>query len=177
MPVMYYENYVANTLNFTVCMADTKIKSIIYSLAAAAFGELDYVPIDEEHGRVPINPYGHSELMVEQILKDFDKAYDMKSVCLRYFNAAGADADGELGERHIPETHLVPLVLQAASGRRDAISIFGTDYDTPDGTGFEIIFILRISAVRICWRWNLWLMVARVVNIIWVMARAIRFVK
>ena len=133
-PAMYYDNNVSNTLTLLSAMADANIKTFIFSSTAAIFGEPDYVPIDEKHGRVPINPYGHSKLMVEQILKDFDKAYGMKSVCLRYFNAAGADADGELGERHIPETHLVPLVLQAASSRRDAISIFGTDYDTPDGT-------------------------------------------
>jgi len=92
------------------------------------------VPIDEEHPKAPINPYGRSKLMIEEILADFDKAYGLKSACLRYFNAAGADPDGELGERHEPETHLIPLILQAASGRRDNITIFGTDYDTPDGT-------------------------------------------
>jgi len=133
-PSMYYENNVSNTLNLLSAMAVADIRSFIFSSTAAIFGEPDYVPIDEKHSRLPINPYGHSKLMVEQILKDFDKAYGMKSVCLRYFNAAGADADGQLGERHIPETHLIPLVLQAASGRRDTISIFGTDYDTPDGT-------------------------------------------
>jgi len=133
-PAMYYENNVSNTLTLLSVMADAGVKSFIFSSTAAIFGEPDYVPIDEKHGRLPINPYGHSKLMVEQILCDFDNAYGLKSVCLRYFNAAGADADGELGERHIPETHLIPLVLQAASGRRDAISIFGTDYDTPDGT-------------------------------------------
>jgi UDP-glucose 4-epimerase len=86
------------------------------------------------HQKLPINPYGRSKLMVEQALEDYDKAYDLKSVCLRYFNAAGADPDGELGERHDPETHLIPLILQAASGRRDAISVFGQDYGTPDGS-------------------------------------------
>ena len=133
-PSMYYENNVSNTLTLLTAMSDAGIKSFIFSSTAAIFGEPEYVPIDEKHLKLPINPYGNSKLMVEQILKDFDHAYDMKSVCLRYFNAAGADADGELGERHIPETHLIPLVLQAASGRRDNISIFGTDYDTSDGT-------------------------------------------
>jgi len=115
-------------------MLEHGIKSFIFSSTAATFGEPEYIPIDEAHPQKPINPYGHSKLMVEQILADFDHAYGLKSVSLRYFNAAGADAEGELGERHIPETHLVPLVLQAASGRRDNIAIFGTDYDTPDGT-------------------------------------------
>ena len=133
-PAMYYENNVSNTLTLLSAMTDAAIKSFIFSSTAAIFGEPDYVPIDEVHAKQPINPYGHSKLMVEQILRDFDNAYGLKSVSLRYFNAAGADADGELGERHIPETHLVPLVLQAASGRRESISIFGTDYDTPDGT-------------------------------------------
>jgi len=133
-PAMYYKNNVSNTINLLSAMAKAKIRSFIFSSTAAIFGEPDYVPIDEEHPKKPINPYGHSKLMVEQILHDFDNAYNLKSVCLRYFNAAGADADGELGERHIPETHLIPLVLQAAAGRRDNISIFGTDYDTPDGT-------------------------------------------
>jgi len=133
-PSMYYKNNVTNTQVLLDAMVEHGIKSFIFSSTAATFGEPEYIPIDEKHPQKPINPYGHSKLMVEQILSDFDHAYDLKSVSLRYFNAAGADADGELGERHIPETHLVPLVLQAASGRRDNIAIFGTDYETPDGT-------------------------------------------
>jgi len=133
-PSMYYKNNVTNTQVLLDAMVEYGIKSFIFSSTAATFGEPEYIPIDEAHPQKPINPYGHSKLMVEQILADFDHAYGLKSVSLRYFNAAGADADGELGERHIPETHLVPLVLQAASGRRDNIAIFGTDYDTPDGT-------------------------------------------
>jgi len=133
-PSMYYKNNVTNTQVLLDAMVEHGVKNFIFSSTAATFGEPEYIPIDEAHSQKPINPYGHSKLMVEQILADFDHAYGMKSVSLRYFNAAGADADGELGERHIPETHLVPLVLQAASGRRDNIAIFGTDYDTPDGT-------------------------------------------
>jgi len=133
-PSMYYKNNVTNTQVLLDAMLEHGIKSFIFSSTAATFGEPEYIPIDEAHPQKPINPYGHSKLMVEQILADFDHAYGLKSVSLRYFNAAGADAEGELGERHIPETHLVPLVLQAASGRRDNIAIFGTDYDTPDGT-------------------------------------------
>lgn len=133
-PSMYYRNNVSNTQMLLDVMVEHGVKHFIFSSTAATFGEPDYTPIDEAHSQKPINPYGHSKLMVEQILADFDRAYGMKSVSLRYFNAAGADPDGELGERHIPETHLIPLVLQAASGRRENISIFGTDYDTPDGT-------------------------------------------
>ena len=133
-PSMYYRNNVTNTQVLLDAMVEHGIKYFIFSSTAATFGEPEYTPIDEAHPQKPINPYGHSKLMVEQILRDFDHAYGLKSVCLRYFNAAGADPDGELGERHIPETHLVPLVLQAASGRRGNITIFGVDYDTPDGT-------------------------------------------
>ena len=133
-PSMYYRNNVTNTQVLLDAMVKNDIKNFIFSSTAATFGEPEYSPIDEAHQQKPINPYGHSKLMVEQILADFDHAYDLKSVSLRYFNAAGADPDGELGERHLPETHIIPLVLQAASGRRDNITIFGTDYDTPDGT-------------------------------------------
>jgi UDP-glucose 4-epimerase len=133
-PAKYYENNVSATLTLLQAMVDAGVKKFVFSSTAAVFGNPEYSPIDENHPKRPINPYGHSKLMVEQILKDFDHAYALKSVCLRYFNAAGADPEGQLGERHEPETHLIPLVLQAASGRRSAISIFGNDYDTPDGT-------------------------------------------
>jgi UDP-glucose 4-epimerase len=115
-------------------MVEWGVKHFVFSSTAAIFGNPVYTPIDEKHPKEPINPYGQSKLMVEQMLKDFDLAYGLKSVCLRYFNAAGADPSGTIGERHEPETHLIPLVLQAASGRREAITVFGQDYDTPDGT-------------------------------------------
>jgi UDP-glucose 4-epimerase len=115
-------------------MVTRGVNNFIFSSTAAIFGEPQYTPIDEAHAKLPINPYGKSKLMVEQMLEDYDKAYGLKSVALRYFNAAGADTEGKLGERHIPETHLIPLVLQAASGRREMISLFGNDYDTPDGS-------------------------------------------
>lgn len=133
-PAKYYQNNVVNTLNLLDAMRTFGVNRFIFSSTAAIFGEPDYTPIDEAHPKRPINPYGRSKLMVEDALADYDRAYGMKSVCLRYFNAAGADAEGELGERHDPETHLIPLVLQAASGRRPHISVFGRDYDTPDGT-------------------------------------------
>lgn len=133
-PAKYYRNNVMNTQNLLDAMRRYGVNHFIFSSTAAIFGEPEYTPIDEKHRKQPINPYGRSKLMVEQILEDYDRAYDLKSICLRYFNAAGADPDGELGERHDPETHLIPLLLQAASRKRDAITVFGRDYDTEDGT-------------------------------------------
>ena len=133
-PAKYYQNNVINTLNLLNAMQAFGVDKFIFSSTAATFGEPQYTPIDERHPQQPINPYGRTKLMIEQALADYDKAYGLKSVCLRYFNAAGADPEGQLGERHDPETHLIPLVLQAASGRRPHISVFGRDYDTPDGT-------------------------------------------
>ncbi|NWF44251.1 UDP-glucose 4-epimerase GalE [Hydrogenophaga sp. D2P1] len=133
-PAKYYQNNVVNTLNLLDAMVAAGVKRFIFSSTAAIFGEPQSDTIDEQHRQQPINPYGRTKLMVEQALADYDRAYGLKSVCLRYFNAAGADPAGELGERHDPETHLIPLVLQAASGRRSHISVFGRDYDTPDGT-------------------------------------------
>lgn len=133
-PNKYYQNNVANTLNLLDIMLKNNVKNFILSSTAAIFGEPQYVPIDINHPKNPVNPYGNSKWMVEQILKDFDQAYGLKSICLRYFNAAGADPEGRLGENHDPETHLIPLVLQVASGRREAINVFGFDYPTKDGT-------------------------------------------
>ena len=133
-PNIYYRNNVTNTLNLLDVMLKYDVKKFIFSSTAAVFGEPDYVPIDEAHPNRPLNPYGRSKLMIEQVLADYDKAFELRSVCLRYFNAAGADPEGQLGERHDPETHLIPLILQAASGRRENIHVFGRDYDTPDGT-------------------------------------------
>lgn len=133
-PAMYYRNNVMNTVVLLDAMVRHDIGYFVFSSTAAIFGEPEYTPIDEIHKKHPINPYGRSKLMVEHILQDYDKAYGLKSTCLRYFNAAGADPDGELGERHEPESHLIPLILQAASGRRKDIKIFGNDYATQDGT-------------------------------------------
>ncbi|HMN12448.1 MAG TPA: UDP-glucose 4-epimerase GalE [Bellilinea sp.] len=133
-PDLYYRNNFCNTLNLLDAMVAHDVKRFIFSSTAAIFGEPDYVPIDAAHPARPITPYGISKWMVEQALAGYDRAFGLKSVCLRYFNAAGADPEGELGERHEPETHLIPLVLQAASGRRADIAVFGRDYDTPDGT-------------------------------------------
>jgi UDP-glucose 4-epimerase len=133
-PARYYRNNVANTQNLLDAMLRHGVKRFLFSSTAALFGEPESPLIDEEHPQRPINPYGRSKRMVEEMLADYDQAYGLRSVCLRYFNAAGADPEGELGERHDPESHLIPLVLQAASGRRDHIAVFGNDYPTPDGT-------------------------------------------
>jgi UDP-glucose 4-epimerase len=133
-PAKYYANNLVNTLNLLNAMLKHRVSRFVFSSTAALFGEPQYVPIDEKHPVAPINPYGASKAMVEQVLRDYDKAYGLKSICLRYFNACGADPEGELGERHDPETHLIPLALQAVSGRRGALTVFGRDYDTPDGT-------------------------------------------
>ena len=133
-PAKYYQNNLANGLNLINSMISHGVKKLIFSSTAAIFGNPIYTPIDEAHPQTPINPYGNTKLMFERILADYDRAYDLKSVCLRYFNAAGGHPDGILGERHDPETHLIPLVLDAVSGRRPHITVFGQDYDTPDGT-------------------------------------------
>ena len=133
-PARYYRNNVSNTLNLLEVMQAFEVRRFIFSSTVATFGEPQYTPIDEVHPQRPVNPYGRTKLMVEQALADLDTAWGLRSVRLRYFNAAGACPQGRLGERHDPETHLIPLVLQAASGRRPHIGVFGRDYDTPDGT-------------------------------------------
>ncbi len=133
-PGKYYENNVAKVINLLNQMVESNIKYFVFSSTAATFGEPVEKTISETHPQRPINPYGMSKLMVEHILKDFEKAYNLKSVILRYFNAAGADIEGMIGESHSPESHLIPLVMQAAKGVRDSIKIYGTDYDTFDKT-------------------------------------------
>lgn len=133
-PAKYYANNLTNTIGLLDAMVRHEIKHFIFSSSAAIFGEPRNIRIDEDHPIAPINPYGASKAMVEQILRDYDRAYELKSVSLRYFNACGADPEGDLGERHEPETHLIPLALQAVSGRRKTLAVYGRDYDTPDGT-------------------------------------------
>lgn len=133
-PAKYYRNNFVHTQVLLDAMRDHEVGAFIFSSTAAIFGEPRYVPIDEAHPKAPINPYGRSKWMVEQLLEDYDRAYGLRAVALRYFNAAGADPAGRIGEHHDPETHLIPLVLQTASGRREAVTVFGEDYDTPDGT-------------------------------------------
>jgi len=133
-PAKYYNNNVVNTINLLDVMVEHNVKNFIFSSTCATFGEPEYIPVDENHPQKPLSPYGKTKLMVEEILADYEVAYGLKHIILRYFNAAGADPDCEIGEDHTPETHLIPLVLDAAMGKRDNISIFGTDYDTKDGT-------------------------------------------
>lgn len=133
-PEKYYYNNVVNTLNLLKVMRSHGCNKIIFSSTCATYGEPEKVPITEDMPQNPINPYGVTKLTVERIFKDYAKAYGLKFAVLRYFNAAGADPDGEIGESHNPETHIIPLVLDAASGVRPDIKIFGTDYDTPDGS-------------------------------------------
>jgi UDP-glucose 4-epimerase len=133
-PAKYYQNNVANTLNLLSAMLKHDIKHFIFSSSAAVYGEPHYTPIDEKHAVVPINPYGRSKLMIEQVLADLSATQGLHYAALRYFNAAGADPAGKLCERHEPETHLIPLVLQVAAGIREAIHIHGRDYPTVDGT-------------------------------------------
>lgn len=133
-PNAYYANNVGHTLVLLDAMVRHRVPHLVFSSTAAIFGNPQYTPIDEGHPQVPINPYGRSKWMVEQTLGDYAAAHGLESVCLRYFNAAGADPSGTLGERHEPETHLIPLILQAAAGRRTSIRVFGEDYPTPDGT-------------------------------------------
>jgi len=133
-PAKYYRNNVIGTLTLLEAMLNASINKFIFSSTCALYGEPKIVPIPEDHPFNPISPYATSKLMVEQMLSDFDVAYNLKSVRFRYFNAAGADPNGLLGEDHSPETHLIPLVLLTALGKRDSVSIFGTDYSTRDGT-------------------------------------------
>jgi UDP-glucose 4-epimerase len=133
-PQKYYVNNLKNTLNLLSVMKNFKVNKFIFSSTCAVYGEPQKLPLSEDHPLNPMNPYGNSKLMVEKILEDYSKAYDLNYVSLRYFNAAGADPEAEIGEWHNPETHLIPLILDAASGKRESVSIFGTDYSTPDGT-------------------------------------------
>lgn len=133
-PLKYFNNNVAGTINLLETMKDYDCKYIVFSSTAATYGEPDRVPIEETDKTEPTNPYGESKLMVEKVLKWSAQAYGIKYTALRYFNAAGAQPSGEIGEDHRPETHLIPLIIQTALGQREKIMIFGDDYDTEDGT-------------------------------------------
>ncbi len=133
-PQKYYSNNVVNTLNLLSAMREYDVNVMVFSSTCATYGVPNEIPITETHPQLPINPYGRTKLMIETILSDFADAYGLRYVALRYFNAAGADPETEIGEWHEPETHLIPLVLDAAMDRRERIQVYGTDYDTPDGT-------------------------------------------
>ena len=133
-PIKYYKNNVRNTIHLLDAALRFKVNYFVFSSTCAVYGNPESIPIDETHPRNPINPYGRTKKIIEDILMDCDSAYGLKYISLRYFNAAGADPGGEIGEKHLPETHLIPLVLDAAAGRSKAIQVFGSDYPTDDGT-------------------------------------------
>jgi UDP-glucose-4-epimerase GalE len=136
-PDKYFRNNVINTLNLLEVLREKKIRHMVFSSTCATYGLPDTVPMDENHLQNPVNPYGESKLFIEKALHWHDVAYGLKSVALRYFNAAGADPDTEIGEDHDPETHLIPLIIQSALGQRPHVEIFGTDYATADGTAIR----------------------------------------
>lgn len=147
-PGMYYQNNTVQTMRLLDAMMDAGVKKFVFSSTCATYGEPQYVPIDENHPQQPANPYGWSKLFVEQILKDYDAASGLNFVALRYFNACGATE--RLGEHHEPETHLIPLVLEAAAGKREFVSIFGGDYPTPDGTAIrDYIHVSDLSSAHL----------------------------
>lgn len=133
-PAKYFANNVAGSLELFSALVRHNVKRVVFSSTAAVYGNPERIPIQEDDAKLPTNPYGESKLMMEKMLQWMDGAYGLKSVSLRYFNASGAALDGSRGEAHQPESHLIPLVLATAAGRRDSITIFGQDYDTPDGT-------------------------------------------
>ncbi len=136
-PAKYYQNNVAGSISLLEAMRRHDCKNIIFSSSCSTYGLPLQVPIPENHPQIPINPYGRTKLMMEQIIQDYGSAYGIRYAILRYFNAAGADPEGQIGEDHDPETHLIPLLLQTVEGRRDYTEVYGTDYDTPDGTAIR----------------------------------------
>lgn len=147
-PDIYYQNNTFQTIAFLDALLDCGVKNLVFSSTCASYGEPQYVPIDEKHPQSPANPYGWSKLFVEQILKDYSSAFGLTFVALRYFNACGATETH--GEHHDPETHIIPLVLEAAIGKRQYVSIFGGDYPTPDGTAIrDYIHVSDISSAHL----------------------------
>lgn len=149
-PMIYYKNNVAGTISILEAMIENDLRKFIFSSTCATYGDPKEIPITETHPQNPINPYGRSKLMIERILKDYSDAGEIDYVSLRYFNAAGADLDTEIGENHDPEPHLIPLILFNALGKRKNIKIFGTDYPTPDGTCIrDYIHILDLGSAHL----------------------------
>lgn len=133
-PEKYCQNNLSNGIGFITSLVEAGVRKFILSSTAAVYGEPGYTPIDEKHPARPVNVYGSTKLMLEEILSWHERAYGLRYISLRYFNAAGADLEGNIGEDHDPETHLIPLLMQAALGKRDKVTIYGTNYPTPDGT-------------------------------------------
>ena len=150
LPEKYFRNNVINTLNLLEAMREAGVRHIVFSSTCATYGIPTEVPIPEHHAQHPINPYGESKLFVEKALHWHDAAHGLRYAALRYFNAAGADPDGEIGEDHEPETHLLPLAIEAALGGRERLDIFGTDYPTPDGTAIrDYIHVTDLAAAHV----------------------------
>jgi UDP-glucose-4-epimerase GalE len=148
-PGKYFQNNVANSLNLLNAMVRTGVRRIVFSSTCATYGNPTRLPLDEEHPQQPINPYGESKLFIEKALRWYAEAHNIQWCSLRYFNAAGADPDGELGEAHDPETHLIPLTIQAALGVSGPVRIFGTDYATPDGTAIrDFIHVMDLASAH-----------------------------
>lgn len=149
-PGKYFQNNTAGTLSLLQAMVRNDVKQIVFSSTAAVYGEPERVPIEETDRKAPTNAYGLSKLMVEEMLDWFYSAHDLRSVSLRYFNAAGAHPEGVVGEDHRPETHLIPLILQVPLGKREKVYIFGTDYDTPDGTCIrDYIHVMDLASAHV----------------------------
>jgi UDP-glucose 4-epimerase len=149
-PRRYYARNLVTSLNLLDAVIDAGVQAFIFSSSAAVYGVPQRTPLDEDHPTTPINPYGWTKLMVERILQDYDRAYGLKFISLRYFNASGADPDGELGECHNPETHLIPNIFRALSGRQGALDIFGEDFPTPDGTAIrDYIHVTDLAAAHV----------------------------
>lgn len=149
-PAGYYLNNVTGTMNLLESMREHGVNKLIFSSTCSIYGSPEKMPITEDQPKNPINPYGQSKLVVENILRDYDTAYGLRYVCLRYFNAAGADPDAEIGEWHEPETHLIPLVIDAAIGIKPHITVFGTDYNTPDGTCIrDYIHVIDLAVAHV----------------------------
>jgi UDP-glucose 4-epimerase len=145
-PERYYANNVAATLTLLEAMREHGVRHFVFSSSCATYGNPEYVPMDEQHPQHPINPYGDSKFICEKMLAAYDHAHGFRFVALRYFNASGADPEGRIGESHDPETHLIPIILQVATGKREAVTVFGSDYDTPDGTCIrDYIHILDLA--------------------------------
>jgi UDP-glucose 4-epimerase len=149
-PRKYYTRNLVTSLNLLDAAIDAGVRAFIFSSSAAVYGIPQRTPVDEDHPTAPINPYGWTKLMVERILQDYDRAYGLRFISLRYFNASGADPDGELGECHDPETHLIPNILGALSGRLEALNIYGEDFPTPDGTAVrDYIHVSDLAAAHV----------------------------
>jgi len=149
-PLKYYTQNLSSSLNLLEAMLEAGVKRFIFSSSAAVYGIPQRIPIPEDHPLDPFNPYGQTKFFVERILQDYDRAYGLKFISLRYFNAAGADPEGQMGECHDPETHLIPNILLAALGKKDRLEIYGTDFPTPDGTAVrDYIHVTDLAAAHV----------------------------